>query len=29
LKQMDIEGQLVKMPELDGVVWNQFPEISG
>ncbi len=26
LKQMDVDGQIVKMPELDGQVWRQFPE---
>lgn len=26
LKQMDIGGKLVKMPELDGKVWDQVPE---
>jgi protein gp37 len=26
LKQMAIDGKMVKMPELDGIVWNQFPE---
>jgi len=26
LKQMMIDGKLVKMPALDGVVWNQFPK---
>jgi len=25
LKQMEIGGKLVKMPELDGVVWDQYP----
>jgi len=26
LKQMDINGRLVKMPELDGRVWDEFPK---
>lgn len=26
LKQMHINGKLVKMPELDGKVWNEFPQ---
>lgn len=26
LKQIDIDGEIVEMPELDGEVWNQFPE---
>ena len=26
LKQMEIDGKLVKMPELDGKVWDQMPE---
>jgi len=26
LKQMDTDGTLVKMPELDGQVWDQYPE---
>lgn len=26
LKQMDINGELVKMPELDGVIWQQYPK---
>jgi len=26
LKQMHIDGKLVKMPELDGKVWDEFPE---
>ena len=26
LKQLVVDGQLVKMPELDGRVWNEFPE---
>lgn len=26
LKQMEVDGELVKMPELDGTVWEQFPE---
>jgi len=26
LKQMEVNGKLVKMPELDGVVWRQYPE---
>lgn len=28
LKQMTVDGKLVKMPELDGVVWNQMPEAN-
>ena len=28
LKQAEINGQLVKMPELDGKVWAQFPEVQ-
>ena len=28
LKQMPINGKLVKMPELDGVVWNDYPEVQ-
>ncbi|MTI83470.1 MAG: DUF5131 family protein [Firmicutes bacterium] len=28
LKQMEIGGKVVKMPELDGQVWNQFPEVD-
>ena len=27
LKQMEVEGKLVKMPELDGREWNEFPEV--
>lgn len=27
LKQMEIDGKLVKMPELDGVIWNQMPGV--
>lgn len=27
LKQMDINGRLVKMPELDGQVWDECPEV--
>ena len=26
LKQMEIDGKVVSMPELDGVVWDQMPE---
>lgn len=26
LKQMQVDGKLVKMPELDGKVWNEYPE---
>jgi protein gp37 len=26
LKQMEIDGKVVKMPKLDGVVWDQYPE---
>ena len=26
LKQMPVNGKLVKMPELDGKVWNEYPE---
>jgi protein gp37 len=26
LKQMQVNGKLVKMPELDGRVWDEFPE---
>lgn len=26
LKQMEIYGKVVKMPELDGIVWDQYPE---
>jgi protein gp37 len=26
LKQMDIDGKLVKMPKLDGVAWDQMPK---
>jgi protein gp37 len=29
LKQMTIDGKLVKMPELDGKVWDQYPEKKG
>jgi protein gp37 len=28
LKQMPVNGKLAKMPELDGVVWDQYPELS-
>jgi protein gp37 len=28
LKQMEIEGRLVKMPVLDGKVWSQWPEVQ-
>jgi protein gp37 len=27
LKQMQVNGKLVKMPELDGKVWNEYPEV--
>ena len=27
LKQMEINGRTVKMPELDGKIWAQFPEV--
>ena len=26
LKQMDINGKLVKMPELDGRIWEEYPK---
>lgn len=26
LKQMEIDGKIVKMPELDGQMWRQMPE---
>lgn len=26
LKQMEIDGKVVKMPELDGRIWNEYPE---
>lgn len=26
LKQMDVNGKLVKMPELDGKTWSEFPD---
>ncbi len=26
LKQMEVDGKLVKLPELDGRVWDQYPE---
>ncbi|MFA6270305.1 MAG: DUF5131 family protein [Candidatus Paceibacterota bacterium] len=29
LKQMMVDGKLVKMPELDGKIWSQFPEVRG
>lgn len=29
LKQMEVNGKIVKMPELDGVVWNQYPGEDG
>lgn len=29
LKQREIDGKLVKMPELDGQVWDQMPERRG
>lgn len=28
LKQMEVDGKLVKMPELDGRVWDQMPTVS-
>ena len=28
LKQADIDGRLCKMPELDGRVWDQMPQVS-
>lgn len=28
LKQMDVGGKLEKMPELDGRIWNQMPEVA-
>jgi protein gp37 len=28
LKQMDVDGQLVKMPELEGKTWAQFPQTT-
>jgi protein gp37 len=28
LKQMEVDGKLVKMPELDGKQWSQFPEVQ-
>ena len=28
LKQMEINGRMVKMPELDGKIWAQFPEVQ-
>lgn len=28
LKQMEVGGRLVKMPKLDGQVWDQFPEVK-
>lgn len=28
VKQLPIGGRLVKMPEVDGVVWSEFPEVS-
>jgi protein gp37 len=28
LKSMHIDGRIVKMPELDGKVWNEFPTIK-
>jgi len=27
LKQMEVGGRLVKMPKLDGQIWNQMPEV--
>lgn len=29
LKQMEIDGKLVKMPELDGEIWDQMPKGAG
>ena len=26
LKQMEIDGKVVKMPELDGRIWNEYPK---
>jgi len=28
LKQMMVDGKLVKMPELDGKVWDEYPEVA-
>ncbi len=28
LKQMEINGKLVKMPELDGKIWTQMPDVG-
>ena len=28
LKQMPVGGKLVKMPALDGRIWNEYPEVS-
>ena len=28
LKQMEINGKIVKMPELDGWIWNEYPEAN-
>lgn len=28
LKQMEVDGKVVKMPELDGKIWAQFPEVQ-
>jgi len=28
LKQLDVDGKIVKMPELDGVVWDQQPDFQ-
>lgn len=28
LKQMTVNGKLVKMPELDGREWNEYPEVQ-
>lgn len=28
LKQMEVGGRLVKMPKLDGQIWNQMPEVA-
>jgi len=25
---MEVDGQVVKMPELDGQVWAQFPQVA-
>ena len=28
LKQMEVDGKVVKLPELDGRVWNEFPKVK-